>query len=57
MVRAFSTLLLGYYGVLKVNDAATSNFENDAIEQLQQMSLIFSSLTGTRLKLLNYDHD
>jgi len=47
MVRAFSTLLLGYYGVLKVNDAATSNFENDAIEQLQQMSLIFSSLTAS----------
>ena len=46
MVRVLSTLILG--NALKVNDAATSNFESDAIEQLQQMSLTFHSLTGMR---------
>ena len=49
MVRALSTLLLG--SLVKVNDAATSNFENEAIEQLQQMSLTFSSLTGKRFQM------
>jgi hypothetical protein len=58
MVRAFSTLLLGNCGLLwKVNDAATSNFENDVIEQLQQISDMFSSLTGRRFSLLVYDCD